>query len=167
MFAYVKYEDKYKVILLISLVKTFSPKSEDDFDKTKKVQAFWRSEDGKIQGYYPAFVYALAGDLNTMRLKIKTMREPFPRLIDADELEEVPLRRREIKIGQNSYMPLEKWQHIMKNTTDGRFCLELARHFWPTAEAAKRCLTGQACRSYSTGQVKLQATPEKVDMMRA
>lgn len=72
----------------------------------------------------------------------------------------------QIKIGQNSYMPLEKWQHIMKNTTDGRFCLELARHFWPTAEAAKRCLTGQACRSYSTGQVKLQATPEKVDMMR-
>ncbi|KAL1472843.1 hypothetical protein MTO96_039061 [Rhipicephalus appendiculatus] len=60
MFAYVKYEDKYNAILPISLVKTFSPKSKDDFDRTKKVQVFWRSDDGEIQGYYPAFVCALA-----------------------------------------------------------------------------------------------------------
>uniref|UniRef100_A0A224YR51 BEN domain-containing protein n=1 Tax=Rhipicephalus zambeziensis TaxID=60191 RepID=A0A224YR51_9ACAR len=328
MFAYVKYEDKYKAILPISLVKTFSPKSDDDFDRTKKVQAFWRSDDGDIQGYYPAFVCALAGDLDTMRLKLKTMREPFPRIIDADEREEVPLRKREseepngenvfvvelqkiiekkekenkslkkqlreanalngrltralldkievarataerqegqviaeftlpssldagtglpkemvedvcdadmdgdatcllpgsvvsdcsasigievthledyngtfapcdeqqqpapaaaepeavalttvpddlyqvfggqIKIGHNTFMPLDKWQYIMRNTKDGKFCLELARHFWPAAEAAKRSLTGQACRSISTDHVKLQATPEKVDMMK-
>ncbi|KAL3175713.1 hypothetical protein MRX96_000906 [Rhipicephalus microplus] len=62
-------------------------------------------------------------------------------------------------------MALEKWEHIMRNTSDGKFCLELARHFWPTAEAAKRSLTGQACRSLSTGIMKLQATPEKVEMM--
>ncbi|KAL1483325.1 hypothetical protein MTO96_033272 [Rhipicephalus appendiculatus] len=62
MFAYVKYEDKYRAILPFNLVKTFSPKSEDDFDRTKKFQAFRRSDDGEIQDYYPAFVYALAVD---------------------------------------------------------------------------------------------------------
>ncbi|KAL3213047.1 hypothetical protein MRX96_051766 [Rhipicephalus microplus] len=53
----------------------------------------------------------------------------------------------------------------MRNTSDGQFCLELARHFWPTAEAAKRSLTDAACRSLSTGLMKLQASPEKVKMM--
>ncbi|XP_075737599.1 uncharacterized protein LOC119178684 isoform X2 [Rhipicephalus microplus] len=71
----------------------------------------------------------------------------------------------QVEIGQNTFMALEKWEHIMRNTSDGKFCLELARHFWPTAEAAKRSLTGQACRSLSTGIMKLQATPEKVEMM--
>ncbi|KAL1471251.1 hypothetical protein MTO96_023762 [Rhipicephalus appendiculatus] len=54
----------------------------------------------------------------------------------------------------------------MRYTNDGRFCLELAHHFWPAAEAAKRSLTGQACRRFSTGLVKLQATTEKVEMMK-
>ncbi|KAH7942395.1 hypothetical protein HPB49_023850 [Dermacentor silvarum] len=61
MFAYVKYHDKYRAILPTSLIKVFSPKCEEDFDKAKTVQAFWRSEDGDVQGYYPAFVVALAG----------------------------------------------------------------------------------------------------------
>ncbi|XP_075749709.1 uncharacterized protein LOC142814586 isoform X3 [Rhipicephalus microplus] len=361
MLAFVKYEDKYKAILPITLVKAFKPKGEEDFEKNKKVQAYWRSEDGNIQGYYPAFVHALAGDLDTMRLKLKTLREPFPRTIDVDR-HEVPPRKREeshtnrqlkrqrqeaanilqqsiiarseeddecqengqpnepphavveelkkiiekkdkeikklrkqlseasslntrltnvmlnkiedaaataerqegqviaefmlpssldagsglpvemvedvrdldmdveatcllpssgvsncnasighddnhfvhshdslshcdeqqqpaaakplasqaramaptdlyrvfdgqVKIGQNTFMALEKWEHIMRNTSDGKFCLELARHFWPTAEAAKRSLTGQACRSLSTSIMKVQATPEKVEMM--
>ncbi|XP_075737684.1 uncharacterized protein LOC119178684 isoform X4 [Rhipicephalus microplus] len=73
----------------------------------------------------------------------------------------------QVEIGQNTFMALEKWEHIMRNTSDGKFCLELARHFWPTAEAAKRSLTGQACRSLSTGIMKLQATPEKVEMMES
>lgn len=72
----------------------------------------------------------------------------------------------QVKIGQDTFMPLNKWQHIMRNTSDGKCCLEIARHFWPGAEAAKRSLTGQACRSMSTGILKLQATPEKVEMVK-
>ncbi|KAL1486580.1 hypothetical protein MTO96_046900 [Rhipicephalus appendiculatus] len=44
---------------------------------------------------------------------------------------------RGFKVGQNPVMPLHKWQHIMTNTNDGRFCLELVRHFWPAAEAVQ------------------------------
>lgn len=89
--AFVKYEDKYKAILPITLVKAFKPKGEEDFERNKKVQAYWKSEDENIQGYYPAFVHAFAGchcriygafhlgDFDTMRLKLKTLREPFPR----------------------------------------------------------------------------------------
>ncbi|KAL3208570.1 hypothetical protein MRX96_052527 [Rhipicephalus microplus] len=94
MLAFVKYEDKYKAILPITLVKAFKPKGEEDFERNKKVQAYWRSEDGNIQGHYPAFVHALAGDLDTMRLKLKTLREPFPITIDVDR-HEVPPRKRE------------------------------------------------------------------------
>ncbi|XP_049527711.1 uncharacterized protein LOC125947310 [Dermacentor silvarum] len=96
MFAYVKYHDKYRAILPTSLIKVFSPKCEEDFDKAKTVQAFWRSEDGDVQGYYPAFVVALAGDLDSLRLKIKSLREPFPRLIDTDE-DDILARKKELQ----------------------------------------------------------------------
>ncbi|KAH6921307.1 hypothetical protein HPB50_027705 [Hyalomma asiaticum] len=96
MFGYVKYQDGYRAILPINLIKMFSQKGEDDFDKTKKLQAFWKSEEGVVEGYYPAFVLALAGDLDAMRQKIKCMWEPFPRFIDADTHEEVPVRKREV-----------------------------------------------------------------------
>ncbi|KAL3192414.1 hypothetical protein MRX96_059057 [Rhipicephalus microplus] len=71
-----------------------------------------------------------------------------------------------VKVGQNTFLALEKWELILRNTSDGKFCLQLAQHFWPTAEAAKRSLTGQACRSLSTGIMKLQATLEKVEIMK-
>ncbi|KAL3175715.1 hypothetical protein MRX96_000907 [Rhipicephalus microplus] len=82
--------DKYKAILPITLVKAFKPKGEEDFERNKKVQAYWKSEDENIQGYYPAFVHAFAGDFDTMRLKLKTLREPFPRTIDVDRHEVHP-----------------------------------------------------------------------------
>ncbi|KAL3175716.1 hypothetical protein MRX96_000907 [Rhipicephalus microplus] len=66
------------------------PKGEEDFERNKKVQAYWKSEDENIQGYYPAFVHAFAGDFDTMRLKLKTLREPFPRTIDVDRHEVHP-----------------------------------------------------------------------------
>lgn len=73
----------------------------------------------------------------------------------------------QVKTGQNTFIPLNKWQHIMRNTCDGKCCLEIARHFWPAAEAAKHSPTGHACRSMSTSVMKLQATPEKVHMVES
>nr|XP_054926080.1 uncharacterized protein LOC126531132 isoform X1 [Dermacentor andersoni] len=382
MLAYVKYHDKYRAILPTRLIKVFSPKSEEDFDKAKTVQAFWRSEDGDIQGYYPAFVVALAGGLDSLRLKIKSMREPFPRLIEADEeetssrkkeLQEQPTSRTtkrkrleaasilheriiaqsdngaesqeneepqvedgiivqlrkalekkdqenkrlkkelreaaslnqrltsalldkievarataerldgeviaeylmpcsldagtglpkemvperandagidafdvpnidafdmpcseqdlaassgidapveggpiaghcsassekqqpalaappaftsssqaqetpphftsasqaptglfeevngQVKVGEKTFMPLDKWLFVMKNVSDAKCGLELAKHFWLPSEAATRSLTGQACRSMATNSIKLPATPEKVEMVK-
>lgn len=61
MLAYVKYDDNFKCILPVHLVKGFAPKGEEDFDPSKKIQAFWISEDRKVEGFYPGFVHALAG----------------------------------------------------------------------------------------------------------
>ncbi|KAL3193751.1 hypothetical protein MRX96_000050 [Rhipicephalus microplus] len=73
----------------------------------------------------------------------------------------------QVKIGQNTLMTLEKREHIMRNTSDGKFCLELARHFWRTAEVPLQLsLTSQAWRSQSTGIMKLQVTPENVEMIK-
>ncbi|KAH7944457.1 hypothetical protein HPB52_019894 [Rhipicephalus sanguineus] len=60
MFAYVKYDDGYRAVLPDRLIKGFEPNDADDFSKTKKVQAHWRSEDGSTEGFYPATVHALA-----------------------------------------------------------------------------------------------------------
>ncbi|XP_077553206.1 uncharacterized protein LOC144167971 [Haemaphysalis longicornis] len=60
MLAYVKYDDNFKCILPVHLVKGFAPKGEEDFDPSKKIQAFWISEDRKVEGFYPGFVHALA-----------------------------------------------------------------------------------------------------------
>ncbi|KAH6932165.1 hypothetical protein HPB50_003205 [Hyalomma asiaticum] len=67
MLGYVKYQDGYRTILPINLIKMFSPKGEDDFDKTKKLQAFWKSEEGVVEGYDPAFVLALADKRRVIR----------------------------------------------------------------------------------------------------
>ncbi|KAL1486076.1 hypothetical protein MTO96_001172 [Rhipicephalus appendiculatus] len=61
MLAYVKYDDGYRAVLPDRLIKGFEPNDADDFSKTRKVQAHWRSEDGTTEGFYPATVHALAG----------------------------------------------------------------------------------------------------------
>lgn len=61
MLAYVKYDDGYRAVLPDRLIKGFAPKDAEDFCKSKKVQAHWRSEDGRTEGFYPATVHALAG----------------------------------------------------------------------------------------------------------
>ncbi|XP_049527597.1 uncharacterized protein LOC125947232 [Dermacentor silvarum] len=71
-----------------------------------------------------------------------------------------------VKVGEGMFMPLDKWTFIMKNVSDGKCCLELAKHFWAPTEAATRSLTGQACRSMATEVKKLPATPEKVEMVK-
>ncbi|XP_049527527.1 uncharacterized protein LOC125947183 [Dermacentor silvarum] len=72
----------------------------------------------------------------------------------------------QVKVGEGMFMPLDKWTFIMKNVSDGKCCLELAKHFWAPTEAATRSLTGQACRSMVTKVKKLPATPEKVEMVK-
>ncbi|XP_077531086.1 uncharacterized protein LOC144143157 [Haemaphysalis longicornis] len=98
MLAYVKYDDNFKCILPVHLVKGFAPKGEEDFDPSKKIQAFWISEDRKVEGFYPGFVHALADSLVSMRTKIQSMREPFPRILQA----EVP------KMGKKKAVPTAK-----------------------------------------------------------
>lgn len=62
MFAYVRYaQDVHRAILPVSLIKNFFPKKVSDFDKTVRVQAYWRGEKGEDEGYYPAFVNDMGG----------------------------------------------------------------------------------------------------------
>ncbi|XP_077551441.1 uncharacterized protein LOC144165195 isoform X3 [Haemaphysalis longicornis] len=81
MLAYIKYEDKLRAIVPVRLIKNFHPYDDTDFDSTKRVQAFWTNEDGSVEGYYPGRVVALAENLDSLRLKAKGMREPFPRVL--------------------------------------------------------------------------------------
>ncbi|XP_077548082.1 uncharacterized protein LOC144160797 [Haemaphysalis longicornis] len=81
MLAYIKYEDKLRAIVPVRLIKNFHPHDDTDFDSTKRVQAFWTNEDGSVEGYYPGRVVALAENLDSLRLKAKGMREPFPRVL--------------------------------------------------------------------------------------
>lgn len=61
LLAYVKYRDNYRAILPVRLIKSFEPEDDEDFSKSREVQAHWCSEDGATEGYYSAFVHALAG----------------------------------------------------------------------------------------------------------
>ncbi|XP_077485358.1 uncharacterized protein LOC144095532 [Amblyomma americanum] len=102
MLAYVKYEDKARAILPVNLIKLFEPESLDDFDPRKQVNAFWCSEDRSIFGYYPAFVHALADDLELMHSKLKSFRDSFPRVIDVD------LQCSKEPVGKRRKMPSSK-----------------------------------------------------------
>ncbi|XP_077521358.1 uncharacterized protein LOC144132655 isoform X6 [Amblyomma americanum] len=102
MLAYVKYEYKARAILPVNLIKLFEPESIDDFDPRKQVNAFWCSEDRSIFGYYPAFVHALADDLELMHSKLKSFRDPFLRVIDVD------LQCSKEPVGKRRKMPSSK-----------------------------------------------------------
>ncbi|KAH7979969.1 hypothetical protein HPB49_012294 [Dermacentor silvarum] len=84
MLAYVKYSDNYRAVIPVRLINSFEPEDEDDFSKTRELQAHWCSENGSTEGYYPAFVHALADTLEALNIKLKKMREPFPRLIKVE-----------------------------------------------------------------------------------
>ncbi|XP_077507174.1 uncharacterized protein LOC144116310 isoform X2 [Amblyomma americanum] len=72
----------------------------------------------------------------------------------------------QVLIGPQLWMPAAKWIYVMKNTSDAKCCLEVARHLWTLSEASERSLTGQQCRSIATAARKLPATPEKVEVMK-
>ncbi|KAL1426243.1 hypothetical protein MTO96_018368 [Rhipicephalus appendiculatus] len=246
MFAYVKYEDKYKAILPISLVKTFSPKSEEDFDRAKKLQAFWRSEDGPAlkqkfkkkkrleaahilqesiiarseeeaqcqQSEEPngenVFVVELQKIIEKKEKENKNLKKQLREanalngrltraLLDKIEVARATAERQERQViaeftlpsslDAGTGLPKEMVEDVRDADMDGdATCLlpgsvvsdcsasigievthleDYNGSFAPcAAEAAKRSLTGQECRSISTDHVKLQATPEKVDMMK-
>ncbi|XP_077498424.1 BEN domain-containing protein 5-like [Amblyomma americanum] len=72
----------------------------------------------------------------------------------------------QVLIGPELWMSAAKWIYVMKNTSDAKCCLEVARHLWTLNEAAERSLTRQQCRSIATAARKLPATPEKVEVMK-
>lgn len=65
MYAYVKYLDGEKSILPVSLIKKFRPASIDDLDPTVVKLAYWRSEAGEEENYYPANIMMLGGECFT------------------------------------------------------------------------------------------------------
>ncbi|KAH6922695.1 hypothetical protein HPB50_018224 [Hyalomma asiaticum] len=73
----------------------------------------------------------------------------------------------QVQLGMGLTMSAMKWQFIMKATSDSKFTTDVARHLWPAPEAAQRSLTGQACRTVENAADKIQATPQKVDVVKA
>lgn len=61
MFAYVRYKDKHRALVPITLIKQFKPTDVDDFDPEKVKMVFWKKKDGTLAGHYKANVLMLGG----------------------------------------------------------------------------------------------------------
>lgn len=61
MHAYVKFTDGWQLILPTSLIRSFSPRNDEDFDATRIYEAYWVSDCGDEEDYYDAHVLLLGG----------------------------------------------------------------------------------------------------------
>ncbi|KAM7281100.1 BEN domain-containing protein 5-like, partial [Ixodes scapularis] len=59
MHAYVKFTDGWQLILPTSLIRSFSPRNDEDFDATRIYEAYWVSDCGDEEDYYDAHVLLL------------------------------------------------------------------------------------------------------------
>lgn len=62
---------------------------------------------------------------------------------------------------------LNKWQYILKCTSDAKCTLDVARHLRTPAEAGVRSFTGQACWTSSDASGRVTATPGKVAAVKS
>ncbi|CAN7995029.1 unnamed protein product [Ixodes pacificus] len=88
MFAYVRYKDKHRALVPITLIKQFKPTDVDDFDPEKVKMVFWKKKDGTLAGHYKASVLMLGGKFplkrnllpghHTIWLGAALLTVPFP-----------------------------------------------------------------------------------------
>ncbi|XP_077557425.1 uncharacterized protein LOC144172659 [Haemaphysalis longicornis] len=85
MFACVLFtEDLQPAVLPTELIKDFHPKNATDFSRQRAVSAYWRSEAGDVEGFYPAHVTALSDSLPGLTQALKKSRFAVPRVILAE-----------------------------------------------------------------------------------
>ncbi|XP_077542050.1 uncharacterized protein LOC144154830 [Haemaphysalis longicornis] len=84
MYACVQYQqDQQRAVLPVTLIKDFNPKSVQDFRRQTVVQAYWISETGDCENFYPANVTALSDSLQGITKQLKSSRSAVPRIIMA------------------------------------------------------------------------------------
>ncbi|XP_064481536.1 BEN domain-containing protein 5-like [Ornithodoros turicata] len=84
MYAYVRYiEDEVKAILPVSLIRSFNPKSCEDYDRSTVRKAFWRSKNGDVMNYYDAKVLLLGKCKNDLIVEMASKRMAIPDIIES------------------------------------------------------------------------------------
>ncbi|KAM7310548.1 uncharacterized protein LOC115317577 isoform X1 [Ixodes scapularis] len=81
MHAYVKFTDGWQLILPTSLIRSFSPRNDEDFDATRIYEAYWVSDCGDEEDYYDAHVLLLGESVDDLLKKMQTKRYPIPRIV--------------------------------------------------------------------------------------
>ncbi|XP_040359383.1 uncharacterized protein LOC115314260 isoform X2 [Ixodes scapularis] len=81
MHAYVKFTDGWQLILPTSLIRSFSPRNDEDFDATRIYEAYWVSDCGDEEDYYDAHVLLLGESVDGLLKKMQTKRYPIPRIV--------------------------------------------------------------------------------------
>nr|XP_037270449.1 uncharacterized protein LOC119162070 [Rhipicephalus microplus] len=82
MSACVQYtEDKERAVLPVLLMKDFSPRNAQDFNKDTIVLAYWADQDDHGENFYPATVTPLADSFDTLVVKLKASRSTLPQVI--------------------------------------------------------------------------------------
>lgn len=76
----------------------------------------------------------------------------------------------QVHIGNQNFVPSEKWQHLLRIPRDSLFCKEGARSLWTPLELRVRSLTGLPCRRFIHAKegpppAKLAMTPQKVEAL--
>ncbi|KAL3254793.1 hypothetical protein MRX96_017535 [Rhipicephalus microplus] len=133
MFACVQYtEDKERAVLLMSLMKDFSPRNAQDFNKDTIVLAYWAGEEGHGENFYPATGTALADSLDTLVVELKASRSTLPRVIirkldkgivfddsDSDSRQEtlagVPPNEQKLRAYEDK---IKNWENEIKNVKE-------------------------------------------------
>lgn len=81
MHAYVKFTDGWQLILPTSLIRSCSPRNDEDFDATRIYEAYWVSDCGDEEDYYDAHVLLLGESVDDLLKKMQTKRYPIPRIV--------------------------------------------------------------------------------------
>ncbi|XP_064468451.1 uncharacterized protein LOC135379127 [Ornithodoros turicata] len=180
MYAYVRYiEDEVKAILPVSLIRSFNPKSCEDYDRSTVRKAFWRSKNGDVMNYYDAKVLLLGIGLvprltdgkAARRAKVNS-RTPRP-FLGRSCAKSTPTRPNldiagsEVTLEDGITIRTEKLEWVLGATKDSLFCRDMARTLWSTEELSERSVTGEACRRLAKDGVqgKKRLTPKKVDAL--
>ncbi|CAN7974558.1 unnamed protein product [Ixodes persulcatus] len=82
MHAFVKFTDGGRLVMPVSMVKTFRPGDDQDCDPKQKLEAFWISEKGGEEGYYEATVEMLGGTVVPLIQKMQKARVAVPRILN-------------------------------------------------------------------------------------
>lgn len=75
-----------------------------------------------------------------------------------------------VHIGNQQFLPSEKWQHLLRLPRDSLFCKEGARSLWTVSDLKERTLTGMPCRRFLNSKEgppakKTAMTPQKVEAL--
>ncbi|EEC07362.1 hypothetical protein IscW_ISCW006722 [Ixodes scapularis] len=178
MFAYVRYKDKHRALVPITLIKQSKPTDVDDFDPEKVEIVFWKKKDGTLAGHYKANVLMLGAQKrsllpghHTIWLGAALLAVPFPAwmyqiawlmkvqprrivpVLQAKTLEAwtamIAVQKSCVDLGGGLFMMAAQFNHcVKKSATDSKMVRNTALAFWTHEELLVRSVMGNPSRRF-------------------